>query len=708
MSQNSIGDTPTSWRFRLYAITLSLAVTTLLFPKAVLRPARSIYFQGLDGTDGVFGDASLGLWTVWKNSVNGLSSVNYLNSFPWGERGFSIADASQALFFGPITLFSKVTSPVLAWNLGIVFFLVLGSYATWWASVQLCRDETWSLIAIPLVSSCQFLVWTVGGATALVAYWPIPLLIGTLASTQTFTFKRLSTLVLIIVAGSLSDPFIALSCILLVSVWAASRWLPVLLARTPTRAIVSCAGLLTIVLLFGRIAQRVSNSWDRSYDEWQAFGARWWMFLPSRTTPIVGSFFGRAQDALSSGEIILSRPASQTIGLGVCLTGFFVWSLLSRKRTARIRPSNDSKTERRNDQFVVQTAFVSFILMIVPSHQSNFEWAYPSRGLYEIFSIWRYTGRLTIVFHVCVVCLVVSQAACFFDTIRPNQQSRSKTLRFAAVLLIATIPLLETLSVIRKVEDRAFALSEVPEVYRYLSARPGSAYVDLPGFGSSPFPSNIFQYVSNNAVMDRGSSPLNDSKNIPVDDIVLSLESACSPQTLLAITTLGLRFVVYRTDDEESVLRLTQCGWILTKRFESEPEVRFGVFKWPRFQFLLTPPIHDRNLAAVVLPEHADWTVNWTLDMNYSWTQRSDQAARVRLVWLPRNTKDDYATFRLNGSFLGQTVFECSGEDKRYLLRATVNNGTAEMNVPRWCTTIKIQSGRDSLVVDSAMVTLRS
>jgi len=693
-----------TWQEKLRASLLSLVVNALLFPHLVTNPARVIYYQGIDGRDGVFGDASLGLWTLWKNGRNGIKTVNPLNSFPWGEKGFSIADLSQVGFFGPLALVAKLTNPVFAWNSGIFTLLVLGSFSTWWAAGRICKSGSHALLAIPLIASCQFLVWTVGGATALVAYWPVPLLIGMLSSTEPTTKRRGLAIFVLVVIGLLSDPLIGLSCLIVSLLWFAIAWFRGLSSRRALHSFMVVI-MTTLLILGATIAsKRMTSEWTRSYGEWQAFGARWWMIIPSPRTPIVGSVFQTIRNKFESGQVILSRPAGQSISLGVSLTVLLVWAFVRRFRFSLSSVHELDQAEPRRDTLALLVVLTSFALMLVPSPGNVMGWLYPSHLLHKVYSIWRYTGRLTVLLHVGAVIMVVAQLKLLLAP-QDLETSKSKPSRFkvALVVLFAVIPFTETVMAIRGV-PRSFTTNEIPEAYEYLSSRPNSPYLDLPGFGSSPFPSNVFQYVSDNPVVDRGSTPSLRSQGVPVDEVVLALESICSPQAPSAVTALGLRYVIYRTNDKTLEDHLQQCGWRVVKTIKTSPRVQKGVFQWPKLQLVLTPVSTSSELAALSIPENGDWIVNWTRDLNYSWTMKPKARARVKLIWLRKLEPNKDTILRINGSFRKDTKLRCQLKAKSIDVNVAVFEEHLEARLQRKCQTIELLPKVESLTIDSVTI----
>ena len=101
-----------------FAVVLFIVLYVFLLYFPLLSNFSSkIAVPSLDNQDGGYGDGPFTIHTIWRlQNTNYFDSLNPLNSYPFGEPGYTPAFVSQVMFWGPLYLLSKVMNPIAAFN----------------------------------------------------------------------------------------------------------------------------------------------------------------------------------------------------------------------------------------------------------------------------------------------------------------------------------------------------------------------------------------------------------------------------------------------------------------------------------------------------------------------------------------------------------------------------------------------------------------
>lgn len=613
------------------ALLLSLLVLLITFPAFFTHTASSLYFQGIDGTDGAFGDGSLTAWWAWVYSNGGLfKHINPLNSYPWGEIGWTLAGWSQIAFILPVTILSKMFGPVAGVNLGIALELTLGMLACWWAARRIIGSGYVALVAIPIIGFSQCLVWSVGSPSALTSYWPVPILIGIFASAHhEFKYRHQIIAIIISAIGLLSDPFIALFIVL--------TWVAALITFAITknwRRIFECLRtfLIFLVLLMPLIMRSLTNTrsdsntgYARTFEDWQNYGARWWMiFYPSHNLELIGNYFSklRTREFLEDG--VFTRASAQMLfpGFFVLLSISFLVLLVMKNRRSRLGIISPDSHQENSAFILVLILFVGSILLeIIPDPGFTGSRYFPSHILFQISSVWRYTGRLSIL--EAIAGSIASAVAASH-----LMKARHKFIRITFICLLGASLIFEGIMPIRSVQYRYLSHADASPAYHFLAKQKFSPYLDVPQFSpEAPFPGAVFQPISKQPNMDRvglaiASSPTFGSRSI-ADQFSIQFEALCSPQASAALKYIGIKFVVahlelYKTFPTD----ITACGYSVERddsKFVSKIDSPFNGFS----KTLLLRVRPKTSLSRIVIPLSDTWSNSMNESLIDQWTMGS-------------------------------------------------------------------------------------
>lgn len=683
----------------MIALAMNILILMVLLPNIFLHGSESVYFPGINGTNGVYGDSSLGVWWVWMLSRIGIgAAVNPLNSYPWGEVGWGTSSWSQIIFIGPAVFIAKILNPVLAWNIVTSSYLLFGGMSTWWAAKRVSRSWKIALFVIPFGAYFEFLIWSVGGPSALLAYWPLPILLVLLAQAKTKWNRKigLGTAFLTIIC-LLTDPFVALAATV---IWFASFVTYLfnreggVIKRITASFVFAYLGLLPFLL--NAISETASSSrsgFARSFGEWEAFGARWWMVLiPSPNIPFWGDFF-RSFRNWATGEVRpvvelsgqLSHPGiviSTTVFLGICLR------LKNRYRLGVGSPDIPY-------QILLTTWIMSILLSIVVPTNSFFHDFAPSSLLYKFSSIWRYTGRLTVLTHVVGAVLLAYELSKFSI---PKDLFRSRK-NIALSAICVSLVTLEILLPVLSVPYRSFSYDHIPKVYKDLSKEKFAPYVDVPAFGpEAPYPSSVFQVLSNQPSLDRVSAslignPITAEKYSP-DLLALTFEAMCSKQIPASLVYMGFKYAVVHVErfllpDDQLAANLANCGWQIVRKYQETKQISKRLFPLDQTLWLVEPSSIVK-VGAVVIPDGHQWTGNFNSSLDHSFTLQT-LVGDIDLIRNPIKEPEDLeVSFQTNSKVHVQVL--CSGFSSTPKLKAQKSSmfGEFKINVGKNCTSLRV------------------
>lgn len=701
----------------IIALAMNVVMLVVLLPDIFLHGSESVYFPGINGTDGVYGDSSLGVWWVWMLSRLGIgSSVNSLNSYPWGEVGWGTSSWSQIFFIGPAVLLAKIVRPVLAWNIVTSGYILSGGMSIWWAAKRVSGSWKIALFVVPFGAYFEFLIWSIGGPSALLAYWPLPILLVLLAQAKTKwnrTIGLVATLLTIVCL--LTDPFIALAATI---IWFASLLTYLfnreggVIKKTSTSFLIAYLGLLPFLLTaINKTASSSSSGFARSFQEWEAFGASWWMVLiPSPNIPFLGNFFESLRN-WSTGDVRpvveLSGQLSQP-GIVISAAMFLGFSIRIRNRFRLGTSSSDIPYQ------ILLTTWITSILLsiVVPSNSFLHNFA-PSTLLYQFSSIWRYTGRLTVLTHIVGSILLAYELSKFYIRV----DARLNLRRVAVTALCVSLVILEILLPVLSVPYRSFSYDYIPNVYKDLSNYEFAPYVDIPTFSpDAPYPSSVFQVLSNQPSLDRVSTslignPITAGRYSP-DLLALTFESMCSKQVPASFIYMGFKYAVvhverFATTEEQLALNLSNCGWKIVKKYRETKQISKRLF--PLDQTLwLVEPFSKVEVAAVMIPDGHQWSGNFNLSLDHSHTLRT-LVGDINLVRNPtREPEALKVSFQSNSKVQVQVLCPGSNSTPKLEAQKSLLLGKVEVDVGKNCTGLRVTKREDRETTLSDFIALPS
>lgn len=619
-----------------------------------------------------------------------------------------MAQISQLAFAGPVVAMAKLFGPIAGFNLSLICFLSLGGVANWWAAKELTGDRRFAMLAIPFGGFFEYLIWTVGGPSALVSYWPIPVSLGILLPRASpIGIKRVLMASLVLTVSLFSDPFIALSVLV---IWGSSiffycahkRW------RDSTTLALGALSILALTSLFLLSAREVSRSglggiYGRNFVEWEKFGGQWWMVaLPSPQIPIISGVFDSIRYNFLEQTVPAVRTSGQLLNPGLFAIGLVVVGGIHRLINRQMGAERDMMF-----QFLMVVFFVSIALQMVVRDTVPLARFAPSRLLFEVSTVWRYTGRLTILTHVVASLLIVNE----FRRLWKVSLLRRVSARFVVLSLAALSILGEIVMPILRVEVRSFSFRDAPKAYSDLRREGDSPYVDLPSFSAGAmYPSAVFQVLSQQPTLDTVGNPLGETPYIDgmlaPQALALALDNLCAPQTSRGLAYFGLRYAVihsYRLTDGEPAWG--DCGWRIVRRY---PRAE-GAAVSPLLitgDVLLAEASNDTRLGAFLLPRSSEWTTNYVPTYNFSYTTTTaSDSGSIDLLRAPGSPDiASRVSFSINSDAI--VTLSCAAERKLSAveIRRRLTAGLVTIEVPSECTSLRLTARQNNPLTISELL----
>lgn len=561
---------------------MSFIWSVLTYP--FLLSDQRIYYPSRNGPDGLLGDCLLGLWSLYRFRNLSLSdSVDYWVSYPFGESVSIIQYVSQLVFFLPGLILQPLLGPVSAFNTSLLLHFTLTGFFGYFVSRGYGVTRVMCCITSLLLVSLPAIQDAIGGPTALTPIWPLLSLIIAIRSFE--ANGRLSCVLLVLfslgVAG-LTDVYLFVSCVLLLLALVTTGWIEEVSART-TRILVSVVAVILGIFILVRLADFGEFAY-RTYNEWLWFGAQYWMYLSPR--PLTGP----------TNLWITARDE------------FIGWHVLAALVVLIALRAMSTKIDARKLARLLACAFLIYFMTVVDhSAVGNF---LPSKALHELIPVVRYTGRLSIggsVLFTIFVVVVLDNAFCKLKQTIKAHRSSSLLLGLLLALLVLSTAIYHRLPQWWS-PNRTADLNDVPSAYTWLSVQGRSPYIEVPGWGFiDPFPSQVFQYISNQPILDDIGYPT--KQGIIGDGEVLARRLAllstflCDRQTKMYFKKLGFRYLLVHEDRWQWVSRseIMKCGWRLVTTFTEE---KTGFLNDQLKRIAIYEPQFSGSVAPIVIPSN--------------------------------------------------------------------------------------------------------
>ena len=634
-----------------------------------------------------FGDGPGGVWTLWifaqASSLVNTEQVDLL----FGAKDFWTLEAfsqSTWIFFGSIL--NRLFSPITAFNTLVLFNFYLLSRACLFASNVIAGKKISNNFVVLTCACFPFIIWAVGGPSAVIGCFSIPLLIGVLIKQLVqLNAKHLSFAAVLVVVSMISEVVIFQCCVIVVLSF---------LTIGVVNRIFSPIWFLpfAIFLLALNLLLRIGSQDLRTIGELSWFGARWWhVIFPPNETPVVGEIFAQ----IRRSNFIANDNTNSAINYQATLLfpGFnlFLFLVLFLSR---------AKRTLFHKRFIIQhflmlIVFYSVTFQIYTSSSSWMRFLMPASWFHTLLPVTRYSGRFTVVTHIAVGILIVVEIGYLIT-------ERLQTHRFKVIALTMFFCVLTFMDFYPSIKGRELSSidsGDIPPAYSYLSQLDSAPYLEIPLYEDRfPFPSPYFQYVSKQPILH----PLlvDATSWVSVERLLGIATSYCSPQTVRWMHSLGFKYLAVHEEFmpiDYSREKTQDCGFELD--FVPKLAAAPNVSAYEEYQNTVVYRIGTTELVpaiAITGPELS--VINSSDSSNPSFSSTNSQST----IKLLRITDQKIVNF----SFMAnQPITASCGNDDQTEIKVLRVQEFYTMAIPGNCSSITLQkSSSTDLILSSFLL----
>ena len=564
LNQSLVDKTNSTTRSKIgreLTFTIIFLLSIVVFLPYLLTSSK-FYVSSITLDQAQFGDAPGAIWTLWLYSQQH-SSFNtiQLNEIIGGRSLWELQTYSQAIWISGGALLNQFFEPIRAFNTLVLINFYLAARASLFAARTVTNKSNFDFFAIIICTTFPFIVWAVGGPTAITGFFPIPLLIGLLIKLSNgFDIRIVALAIGTLAISALSEFVVFQSCLFILA-----AYLTKCIYHSSHKFSITLIALFVVITFFFLVRAIIPFE-PRSIDELAWFGGRWWhVLLPPNETPLVGDFFKEIRNS----QYIQNYDTNSTLNYPATLLfpGFnlfvYLGLFIARKR------SKLSKESFGPHKFLVTLVLYSVIFQVftVSIHWSRY--LMPSAWLQIVMPITRYSGRFTLLTHVAIGLLVVKEMNCFVK----SNWDRKKIKSVVVTAIFISVSILDVFPSYKGRNASAIDQADIPPAYEYLKLKDSAAYIDLPPYENKfPFPSFTFQYFTQQPVLH--SSLVDKSKADLINRLALDSTNYCSNQTGRWMYKLGFQYLVIHEDlmpSDYSLAQMEECGFELVFKPSSEP-----------------------------------------------------------------------------------------------------------------------------------------
>jgi hypothetical protein len=634
-----------------YTVAMVLAILLVSIYWEMLHSYSSkILIPSLDNKDGGYGDGPLLIHTLWRSTRDGFfDNTNLLNSYPFGEPGFGVAYISQILLWFPLYILANLLGPIAAFNTFALAHIFLNGFLGWLITYKITKNFQLSLLSIPLILLSPFNLNLVGGPTGLIQQSSILLTLYFSLGILTNPKKITGVFIVLSLTISLySDLFIFLNswiiicCLFLFLIFSKS------LTNTEKmfRFKILIISLISFVILniysiyyfyLGSIGESSGVSYLRSYDEWIAFGAQWWMFLTPTEgyIPFIGQFRPQIISLFTDNNGSVLRQSAQAISPHLAQLAIIVILFVGYRKMQTLIKTSSSRSkkfplvtqaplEKSVMRFLLLILSFTLVIMLVPTaDQSTDRRLYPSFYLFQIISVFRYTVRLNVILTIASSVLIIYLANMLFKNLNTLNYRISKKSVTMVVVLITSVS--ASLYIAVPSADKYVDLGRSPDLYQTIEAR-NSPYAEFPNLDHYVlFPGSAFQVVTQQPTLDDvSSSPI-------AKEIAERLNAMCDLESSGILYTLGFRTIFFHTDLKGvKDIDWTRCGYEIISDSSKAKQGSVGHASWQNWDrgFLLSPV--SPKVREFLVPAEGQWHVQVDENLRSTWASlRSESSLKT-------------------------------------------------------------------------------
>jgi hypothetical protein len=693
-----------------FAVVLFIVLYVFLLYFPLLSNFSSkIAVPSLDNQDGGYGDGPFTIHTIWRlQNTNYFDSLNPLNSYPFGEPGYTPAFVSQVMFWGPLYLLSKVMNPIAAFNSFVLLHIFLTGFLSWFLAKKFSGDVIISFLAIPLIISWPFTLNLIGGPSALIQQSTI--LFQVLLCYNLIQNPKRITPLLVVLNWSVSlysDIFIFLinSLVFFISVLTVfftsrkklGRFLPEIGRFAITFGLFFIVNIFFVLKAFQATIEGSSPStFVRPYQEWIGFGAQWWMFLtPSPDYfPVLGQFHERVKTNLA-GEVSSSArlsaqlvsPTFVQVSLVCILLMITLIVKLNQKKTLTKRNKKVSSNSRNKKLDLISLYLgliivCTILLSLVPTNFDSARFFFPSFYLFQVSPVWRYTGRIILLTNIAVSLIIVLYYSRILKRIH-------KTKLFSILLVLIT----SLLSILPQHEIRSdlkyVDYERVPLLYSDLAKRDGP-YAEFPNLTHFvPFPGAAFQVITNRPTLDDVS--LNERSK----SLAERINPLCDKESSSILSSLGFREIVVHLDLlKNDRINWKSCGYEVVRMFDSNQAKSLGHPSWkPWERSVILEPITS-SMQSFLLPNINHFFVETDIALKSNWKLVTD-TGNLEIIRVGKAQRANLTSTILAGNIQGISCKKHSRLPSHDFAISSVTSGSQlKLSIPNWCDEISIVKGQ--------------
>ena len=252
-----------------------------------LFTGSKFYVSSITLDQAQFGDAPGAIWTLWLYSQQYSSfNTNQINEVFGGRPLWELQTYTQAIWISSGAFLNRIFPPIRAFNVLTLINFYLAARASLFAIRTVTDKSKFNYFVIITCTTFPFIIWAVGGPSAITGFFPIPLLIGLLIKLSNgFDTRILALSIGTLAISALSDVVIFQSCLFILA-----AYLTVCVYHSSHRLLKVLFGVFFVITI-SHLFRTVVPFIPRTLDELTWYGGRWWhVLLPPNETPLVGEF----------------------------------------------------------------------------------------------------------------------------------------------------------------------------------------------------------------------------------------------------------------------------------------------------------------------------------------------------------------------------------------------------------------------------------